>query len=545
MKKFNLIASIVVVVLALVSAVASYFLYEKRVQFVNGWKDMSEAMVTTAQVINAESKDKSAGSKVTKDALDHKKYDAANFTAMVKNLPAQARNFVQQYQNAMAEREAMSKAIAMNSENFAKLGVKLEAPPAKSDNKNDDAEEGEDSGEAEGNEAEDEAAGEDAKNAEPAPEFVGEIAFDNNPESVKELIERFNKQSAAFFAKHEQLVNDHKKLTDDYNALKSRYEKLQRDYATLKGVADNRGNQLKIITGQRDYMAETLAAIAKKSGVGTGYDNPQYYKDANKSSDRIDKVAKTTLALLDNREKMINEIVKIAVDNGEKIDRALIARRPDQGLAPLRQVISKQREARKVYAGALSTISGRLGVKFTDDLAKTYSNPQVVVNAVNNKINEARNLQNELKKAGERQRAADAQIRQQQQRIAKLEADAREFAKANKLEVTGGDIEIKNWPRGSVEARMATIGTVTKVSKEYGYIVIDFGTETTVIQSIGKKRIPVNPDLQSGLKFNVIRNDKFVAAVTLRIVDKKESTADIPPSKAGDIEVGDKVVFAK
>jgi hypothetical protein len=161
------------------------------------------------------------------------------------------------------------------------------------------------------------------------------------------------------------------------------------------------------------------------------------------------------------------------------------------------------------------------------------------------KINEARNLQNELKKAGERQRAADAKIRQLQQRIAKLEADAREFAKANKLEATGGDIEIKNWARGSVDARMATIGTVTKVSKDYGYIVIDFGTETTVIQTIGKKQIPVNPDLQSGLKFNVVRGEKFVAAVTLRIVDKKESTADIPPSKVSDIQVGDKVVFAK
>ena len=398
--------------------------------------------------------------------------------------------------------------------------------------------------EAEGSE-ESEETEKEAPEAKPAPDFVGVIAFDNNPESVKELIERFNKQSAAFFAKHEQLVNDHKKLIDDYNTLKGRYEKLTKDYNNLKILADNRGDQLKVITGQRDYMAETLASIAKKAGIGVGYDNPQYYKDPSKSSDRIDKVSKTTLALLDNRAKMINEIVIIARDNGEKIDSALIASRPDQGLAPLRKVISKQREARKAYFGALSTIGGKLAVKFTDNQSAAYTNPQGVVNAVNNKINEARNLQNELKKAGERQRAADAKIRQLQQRIAKLEADAREFAKANKLEATGGDIEIKNWARGSVDARMATIGTVTKVSKDYGYIVIDFGTETTVIQTIGKKQIPVNPDLQSGLKFNVVRGEKFVAAVTLRIVDKKESTADIPPSKASDIQVGDKVVFAK
>jgi len=75
--------------------------------------------------------------------------------------------------------------------------------------------------------------------------------------------------------------------------------------------------------------------------------------------------------------------------------------------------------------------------------------------------------------------------------------------------------------------------------------VIDFGTETTVTQTIGNKTLLINPDLESGLNFNITRDGEFIAAVTLNNVDKTESTANIPTGKAGMIKVGDKVTFKK
>ena len=52
MKTFNLIACIIILLLAAVSAVFSYFLYEKRVQFVNGWSQMATAIETSAKTID-------------------------------------------------------------------------------------------------------------------------------------------------------------------------------------------------------------------------------------------------------------------------------------------------------------------------------------------------------------------------------------------------------------------------------------------------------------------------------------------------------------
>ncbi len=557
MKKFNIIACIIILILALVSAVASYFLYEKRVQFVNGWNEMSTAIVSSASAITAESKDKTAGSKVTKDALDHKKYDSATFKTTVNNLPVQVQTFIKQYNNALEERKLMNEAISSNSEKFAAREVKLPAVKEVDEENTETAAE-ENAGNAEAAEAAEaseekaETAGEVAENAADAPESIKAIAFDNDPAGVEKQIAAFNEQSDKFFEKYDTMKSDlenlrrkHAKLEADYKTMTAERDSLKKDKANLETLNNTLNKNLKVVTGQRDYMAKVFSTFATATGADANYRNPNHYKDVQKSSDRIDFIHKKVDAIIKNRTAMIQALVEVAKANGENIDGNKLLTDPKKGLEPLRLVVNKQRSGRVAYGNALSSIASSLGVTFKDNIQNAHINPQVVINAVSGKNREAANLKNALIQAGKEKQKAETTIQQQKNRIAKLEADAREFAKANKLEVSGGDIEIKNWPRGSVEARQATVGTVTKVSNDYGYVVIDFGTETTVVQEIGKKRIPVNPDLQSGLKFNVVRNGKFVAAITLRIVDKKESTADIPPSKAGAIQVGDKVVFAK
>ena len=96
MKTFNTIACIIVLVLALVSAVCSYFLYEKRVQFVDGWNQMSEAIHTSAATIDQRGNSKFA-SKLTVDELSHKKYSKDALAGKLKNLTRQSEEFVKQY----------------------------------------------------------------------------------------------------------------------------------------------------------------------------------------------------------------------------------------------------------------------------------------------------------------------------------------------------------------------------------------------------------------------------------------------------------------
>jgi len=118
--------------------------------------------------------------------------------------------------------------------------------------------------------------------------------------------------------------------------------------------------------------------------------------------------------------------------------------------------------------------------------------------------------------------------------------------RALQLDESEDAAKVKNWEPGSKEARQALVGTVTKVSPEFGYIVIDFGRETVVYQQIGNLSIPVNPHLTDGLKFNITRGEnEFIATITLNNVGDTESTADIPPSKVGMIQVGDKVTFTE
>jgi hypothetical protein len=120
MKTFNTIACIIVLVLALVSAVCSYFLYEKRVQFVDGWNQMSEAIHTSAKTIDQRGNDKFA-SKLTVDELSHKKYSKDALAGKLKNLTKQSEAFVAQYDELTKKFEDMT---ALQKKTQAQLNAK-------------------------------------------------------------------------------------------------------------------------------------------------------------------------------------------------------------------------------------------------------------------------------------------------------------------------------------------------------------------------------------------------------------------------------------
>jgi len=117
MKTFNIITCVIVLILALVSAVFSYFLYEKRVQFVDGWMQMSNAIHTSAQTIDTQSDNKFAP-ELTAQKLSHKTYSKSGMDNQLKNLTQQSAEFVKQYENALAGWAAMSKSISESARNI-------------------------------------------------------------------------------------------------------------------------------------------------------------------------------------------------------------------------------------------------------------------------------------------------------------------------------------------------------------------------------------------------------------------------------------------
>ena len=93
MKIANIVLSVLVLLAAAVSAVFSYFLYEKRVTFVTGWEQLTSAIYDTAANL-----DRNSGTKVaqelTADKLAHKNYDEAAMNSSLGKLRAQSKNIV-------------------------------------------------------------------------------------------------------------------------------------------------------------------------------------------------------------------------------------------------------------------------------------------------------------------------------------------------------------------------------------------------------------------------------------------------------------------
>jgi hypothetical protein len=93
MKIVNIILSVLILLLAVASAVFSYFLFEKREQMVKGWEKMAVTVNQTAAEL-----DKGSGTNVAKslapDALSHEKY--AELDKNLTQLTQQAQKIVQQ-----------------------------------------------------------------------------------------------------------------------------------------------------------------------------------------------------------------------------------------------------------------------------------------------------------------------------------------------------------------------------------------------------------------------------------------------------------------
>ena len=93
MKIFNIILSVFIFLLAAASAVFSYFLFEKRAQFVRGHEKMAAAIYESSKALDAGSGTEEA-KKLDKNALAHDKY--ADLDNVLPVLPKQSKNIIKQ-----------------------------------------------------------------------------------------------------------------------------------------------------------------------------------------------------------------------------------------------------------------------------------------------------------------------------------------------------------------------------------------------------------------------------------------------------------------
>lgn len=91
MKAINIILSILIFLLSAVAATFSYFLFEKRSQFVAGWGKMAAGIEKTAKALDKDSGTK-VGSELSQSALAHENF--ANLSTLLPKLSAQAESVI-------------------------------------------------------------------------------------------------------------------------------------------------------------------------------------------------------------------------------------------------------------------------------------------------------------------------------------------------------------------------------------------------------------------------------------------------------------------
>lgn len=107
MKAVNIILSVLVLIMALASAVFSYFLFEKRTEMLGGWEKFAVTVNRTSAELDKNSGTKVAG-ELTTAALSHENY--AGLDAKLNKLTAQSRKII-------AERDALADALVRIARN--------------------------------------------------------------------------------------------------------------------------------------------------------------------------------------------------------------------------------------------------------------------------------------------------------------------------------------------------------------------------------------------------------------------------------------------
>jgi hypothetical protein len=113
MKKINVVLSVLILVLALVCTVFSYFLFAKRTDLVEGWGKMAEGINSASTVMDKTSGTSNARGALSKENLAHEKYSASDMSSKMNTFVKQSKKVVAQRDEFSADLQDIGQAIGM------------------------------------------------------------------------------------------------------------------------------------------------------------------------------------------------------------------------------------------------------------------------------------------------------------------------------------------------------------------------------------------------------------------------------------------------
>ena len=331
----------------------------------------------------------------------------------------------------------------------------------------------------------------------------------------------------------DELASKLKNLTKQSEEFVKQYDELTKKFEDMTALQKKTKAALDAKTAQCNTMADALASIG--SAVNANAGNVAAFTNGNSYIGAVGKVRSGVTAFVTSRRDLATQVVALGSEHGVayKIDE--LYANPKLNLGRLKSVIKKYKTDTENYRKALEDISKSVKVKFNTD------KPSDVSKGVTDMATALTGTRNQLSSSQKLVNRHETTINNNNKKIAELNAKINDYKRV--LNIDPADTEPKIWKRGSAEVRTALDGKVIAVNKDYGYVVVNFGSQTIVKQSVGNKELSLNADIEAGLSFNIVRDGKFIATINLSNVDDAQSTANIPVSKIDQIKVGDKVVY--
>ena len=311
-----------------------------------------------------------------------------------------------------------------------------------------------------------------------------------------------------------------------------------KSYAELDGKLPKLARRARQIILTRNQLAAALSQIGNAVGA-PGNPDVKKLSALDTYEGESNKIVRAVSDLIAVRDQMYGYLIQFArTQYNVSLDLRDLQDGNTAALMPLLQAVQQEKARRATYESQLRTIAGYVGASLNTSEAAYAGSVQEIASAVRNLRDELRARENELKNTRDELDTRTRQLEQSRRDVADRDALLAEkqeliagYRKA--LGIDDGLDDIPVWKRGSAEARAAIVAEVKEVHPDYGYIVINLGSDSRVKQQIGNRSLEIDPQIEKGLELVVVdpaieKDGEFVARVVVDEVGNGYLTANIP-----------------
>ena len=308
------------------------------------------------------------------------------------------------------------------------------------------------------------------------------------------------------------------------------------------------------IIKQRNFLGEGLQVIGKTLGV-SNLPTAEKFRSLDTYSPSRNIIINAANKTVNDRNRIYNQLATISRNQlATQINVAQLRNGNSASLTNFDKALNLVKKRRQNYEANLNVIAGYASTAKLKPAENTYAaSAKSIADSVRKLRDEKNQAKNQLTKVNNLLKAEQNKLKKEKaltkslnNRIAALNRDINGYKKALGLVSKKAPTP---WDDGSVEARKKMTGKIVEVNKEYGYVVLDLGTETVVIQQIGNRRNEINPKVHKGMALIVARGDlggksQQVGRLVIDEVGTRCSIANIVVG-GQDLQVGDSVYWTQ